>query len=86
MVLRDRFGEVHFHLVPYADPAQVRHVQDESIRTHDDAALAIVRRIEGHLDPDARHVFVGHGFITPGGEARPNLLPIFACNFARNVL
>lgn len=73
VVLSDNFGEVHFHLVPYADPAQVRHVlEDESIRTHDDAALAIVRRIEADLDPEARHVFVGHGFVTPGGEARAN--------------
>ena len=73
VVLRDRFGEVHFHLVPYADPAQVRHVlEDESIRTHDDAALAIIRRLEQGLDPHARHVFVGHGFFTPGGEPQAN--------------
>jgi len=73
VVLRDRFGEVHFHLVPYADPAQVRHVlEDETIRTHDDAALAIVRRIGENIDPQARHVFVGHGFVTPGGEAKAN--------------
>jgi len=73
VVLRDSFGEVHFHLVPYADPAQVRHVLgDESIRTHDDAALAIVRRIEERLDYRARHVYVGHGFVTPDGEAQAN--------------
>ena len=34
VVLKDEHGEVHFHLVPYADPSVVRHVfEDEEIRT-----------------------------------------------------
>ena len=73
VVLADESGEVHFHLAPYADPAQVRHLyEDETIRTHDDAMKAIVDRIAASMDPDARHVFVGHAFVTPGGEPREN--------------
>lgn len=73
VVLRDAYGEVHVHLVPYADPAQVRHLLGrEEIRTHDDAMQAIVARIAEDMDPRARHVFVGHAFVTPGGEPRPN--------------
>ncbi len=73
VVLHDQYGEVHFHLVPYADPAQLRMIlQDEDIRTHDDAMKAVTDRIVSQMHPDARHVLVGHAFVTPGGEARPN--------------
>ncbi|MUT64426.1 exonuclease SbcCD subunit D [Paenibacillus sp. NEAU-GSW1] len=73
VVLRDSFGEVHFHLVPYADPAQVRHVYgDEAIRTHDDAMREVTARIREKMDSAARHVLIGHAFVTPGGAAEPN--------------
>ncbi len=73
VVLNDQYGEVHFHLVPYSDPAQIRHLlQDEEIRTHDDAMKAVIDRIVEQMKPDARHVLIGHAFVTPGGEARPN--------------
>ncbi|MEF3303235.1 exonuclease SbcCD subunit D [Paenibacillus sp. GYB003] len=73
VVLNDEYGEVHVHLVPYADPAAVRILfGDETIRTHDDAMRAIVARIERTMDPAARHVFVGHAFVTPGGEPQSN--------------
>ncbi|MFF2888397.1 exonuclease SbcCD subunit D [Paenibacillus sp. NPDC057967] len=73
VVLRDEYGEVHFHLVPYADPAQIRHrLGDEAIRSHDDAMHAIVSRLEQTMDPSARHVLIGHAFITPTGESADN--------------
>ncbi|MDF2724644.1 MAG: nuclease SbcCD, subunit [Paenibacillus sp.] len=73
VVLRDEHGEVHVHLVPYADPAQVRALfADESIRSHDDAMKAIMSRIEAAMDRTARHIFVGHAFVTPGGEPQAN--------------
>lgn len=73
VVLQDEYGEVHVHLVPYADPAQVRHaLGDESVRTHDDAMRAIVRRIVERMEPRARHVLVAHAFVTPGGAAADN--------------
>lgn len=73
VVLRDEHGEVHFHLVPYADPAQVRFAfGDEEIRTHDDAMKAIVSKITSGMDQAARHVFVGHAFVTPGARPEEN--------------
>ncbi|WP_424769004.1 exonuclease SbcCD subunit D [Paenibacillus sp. sgz302251] len=73
VVLRDAHGEVHFHLIPYADPAQVRHqLADETIRTHDDAMKAIVAKLKTSMDPAARHVFVGHAFVTSTGEPEQN--------------
>jgi exonuclease SbcD len=71
--LADDYGEVHFHLVPYADPGIVRHVmQNEDIRSHDDAMRILMNEISSFKDPNARHVFVGHAFITPVGEAKEN--------------
>ncbi|MCU6796391.1 exonuclease SbcCD subunit D [Paenibacillus sp. WQ 127069] len=72
-ILCDEHGEVHFHLVPYADPAQIRYqLADETIKSHDDAAKAIVAKITAKMDPAARHVFVGHAFVTPYGEKQEN--------------
>jgi exonuclease SbcD len=69
VVLHDEFGEVHFHLVPYADPAQIRYLlADETIKSHDDATRAIITQITAQMDPAARHVYVGHAFVTPNGE------------------
>jgi len=71
--LHDEHGPVHVYLVPYADPAQVRlTLEDETIRSHDDAMRAIAARIEAEADPKARRIFVGHAFVTPGGEPQPN--------------
>ncbi|MDG0812056.1 exonuclease SbcCD subunit D [Cohnella rhizosphaerae] len=73
VALRDAHGPVHFHLVPFADPAAVRlALRDETIRSYDGAMAAIAERIRGSIDSAARHVLVGHAFVTPRGEAEPN--------------
>lgn len=73
VVLRDEFGEVHFHLVPYADPALVRYeLSDDSIKSHDDAMRAITNKIATTMDPAARHVLIGHAFVTATGEPELN--------------
>lgn len=73
VVLYDEAGEVHFHLVPFTDPSIVRQLyDDDTIRTYDDALLAIVKRIKQSMDPSARHVFVTHFFVTPHGEKQDN--------------
>src|SRR5690625_2313017 len=73
VVLQDQFGEVHFHLIPYSDPSMVRTLfADESIKTHDDASRKIIKLLAESMDPHARHVFVGHAFVTPFGEQQEN--------------
>ena len=73
VILHDAYGEVHFYLVPYADPAQVRFMlENDAIKTHDDAMKAIIESINLMKDPKARHVFVGHAFVTPHGEKQDN--------------
>ena len=73
IVMRDEYGEVHFYLIPYADPAIIRHlIGDESIRSHNDAMAAIVSHIKSNWDPSARHILIGHAFVTPYGEQEHN--------------
>ncbi|WP_153730939.1 exonuclease SbcCD subunit D [Sporosarcina obsidiansis] len=73
VVLRDAFGEVHFHLIPYADPSIVcNKLEDNSITNHQQAMREIINRIKKTMDPRARHIFVGHAFITPHGEKEEN--------------
>src|SRR5699024_5992102 len=55
----DEFGPVHFYLVPYADPAQVRNLyEDDTIQTFDDATRRIVDDIKQEMDPNDRHVLL----------------------------
>lgn len=73
VILYDKHGEVHFYLVPYTDPGKVKYVyQDDQVRTHDDATKAIVQGIEENMKKDARHVFIGHAFVTQRGEKQEN--------------
>ncbi|EFI69862.1 exonuclease sbcD-like protein [Lysinibacillus fusiformis ZC1] len=73
IVLNDQHGEVHFHLVPYAEPATIRNIfEDESIRSHQDAMRKIIEHITEDMDTSKRHVFVGHAFVTKYGEEEAN--------------
>ncbi|WP_018780388.1 exonuclease SbcCD subunit D [Bacillus sp. 95MFCvi2.1] len=73
VVLHDKYGEVHFHLTPYADPSIVRHVmKNEDIRSHDDAMRIFMNELSETMNQEARHVFVGHAFVTSSGEAEEN--------------
>ncbi|MFS0751117.1 exonuclease SbcCD subunit D [Oceanobacillus sp. 1P07AA] len=73
VIIEDSFGEVHFHFIPYTDPSTVRTLLDnDDIRSHDDAVECITRKIHENMDPHARHVAIGHAFVTPFGEEREN--------------
>ncbi|MGN7388383.1 exonuclease SbcCD subunit D [Sporosarcina sp. SAFN-015] len=73
VVLADQFGEVHFHLVPFCDPSIVKHLYEEhNVVDHHTAMEKVVGRILESMDNTARHVFVGHAFVTPLGEEEEN--------------
>lgn len=73
IVLNDEHGEVHFHLVPYAEPASIRSIfEEEAIRSHQDAMQKIIEYITADMDSSKRHVFVGHAFVTKYGEEEAN--------------
>ena len=73
VILKDEYGEVHFYLVPFADPSIVKHLyDDETISNHNDAMKKVTDGIQDKLKKDARHVFVGHAFVTKHGESEDN--------------
>lgn len=73
VILHDEYGAVHFHLIPFAEPSQVKHLfQDDTIQTHQDAMKAVTEFLGQQLDPTARHVFVGHAFVTKYGLQEEN--------------
>lgn len=73
IVLNDEFGEVHFHLVPFAEPSLVKHIfEDNNISSYDDAMKKVIESIEEKMDKSKRHVFIGHAFVTPYGEQEDN--------------
>lgn len=60
-------GGVNFFLVPYAEPASVKEVLDDSsISTHDEAMQAIVGRMEEYISSNESNVLVGHAFVIGG--------------------
>jgi exonuclease SbcD len=67
--LRDDFGLVAFHLMPFAIPVEVRSViGDDAIRNHETACAARISRFD--MVGTQRHVLVGHLF-ADGGNATP---------------
>ena len=73
VVLNDEFGEVHFHLLPYTDPSHVRYIYgDDTVKTQQDAMAKILEHVVESLDPSARHVLVGHAFVTKDGVKEEN--------------
>lgn len=73
VILNDEFGEVVFHFIPYAEPGQVRHVlENEDIHSHDDAMKVIIDTIKENWNPTARHIAIGHAFVTIRGEEADN--------------
>ena len=73
IVLSDEFGDVHFHLVPFAEPAAVRTIlADDTIQSHQDAMRKIIAHIEETMDTSKRNVFIGHAFVTKYGKEEEN--------------
>ncbi len=62
VTLSDALGEVHFGLLPFLKPIQVRRFYpDEKIETYEDAVRAVLRH--SPIDPSARNVLVCHQFV-----------------------
>lgn len=63
ITLKDEWGELCVHLLPFIRPAAARHVfLEEKIESHQDAVSAVVRHME--IDPAKRNVLVAHQFVT----------------------
>lgn len=69
VTLADADGPVHFHCLPYADPATVRACfDDSSARCHESAMKCCLDRIRADR-PHGRHVLVAHAFVVGGAES-----------------
>ncbi|GGB61883.1 exonuclease subunit SbcD [Virgibacillus dakarensis] len=70
ITIHDEFGPVHFHLIPYVEPAEVRSFFDnEEITSHHTAMEAIIDHIKQNNDMKERHLFIGHAFLAGGMES-----------------
>ncbi|WP_173918763.1 exonuclease SbcCD subunit D [Halobacillus sp. Marseille-Q1614] len=70
VTLEDEHGPVHFHLIPYVEPAEVAHwLEDSAIKSHHQATERIIDYISTHYDMSERHLWVGHAFIAGGMES-----------------
>ncbi|MEK3763635.1 MULTISPECIES: exonuclease SbcCD subunit D [unclassified Solibacillus] len=73
VIMHDEYGEVHFYLVPFAEPSIVRNIfGDESITTHEGAMARIIEEIKLTVDPEKRNIIVGHAFVTKDGMPEQN--------------
>uniref|UniRef100_UPI00107510BC metallophosphoesterase family protein n=1 Tax=Deinococcus fonticola TaxID=2528713 RepID=UPI00107510BC len=76
LVLQDEWGAVHFHCVPFCEPAVVRsRLGASDVRTFDEAMAACLQPIRASLNLNARHVLLAHGSVlgartTPSSERR----------------
>lgn len=69
VTIHDSHGPVHFHLIPYTEPAEVREAfQEEDVTSHQTAMETIIAHIEGKHDMDERHILIGHAFLAGGME------------------
>jgi len=70
IVLRDEHGPVRICALPFADPAEARHVYgDEAIHDQQAVAAAGVRQALAAAAPDERLVLVAHAFVAGGLES-----------------
>lgn len=64
VVLTDEWGEVHFHLLPYADLATLRYeLQDDTLADYQMAMAKVLENIESHWAEGERHVLIAHGVV-----------------------
>ncbi|MCS7019713.1 MAG: exonuclease SbcCD subunit D [Cytophagales bacterium] len=70
VVLHDAHGEVHFHPIPYTEPTNLRLPENDKayFDSHEAVMRHLVANITRKTSSQARHVAVGHAFIS-GGES-----------------
>lgn len=67
--LSDKFGPIHFYLIPYAAPTIIREVfAAPEVKDHDSAMEAMMKNLRLILNKEVRNVLVTHGFVRGAGE------------------
>lgn len=66
--LKDEYGEIFIHLLPFVKPAVVRYAlkREELPETYQEAAALVMERMK--VDKEARNILVAHQFVTGAGR------------------
>jgi exonuclease SbcD len=67
VTVKDEYGEVRFHMLPYIRPADVRRFYGEEVCDSYESAVAAVIGAAG-IDKSARNVLIAHQFFAPEGS------------------
>ncbi|MBR1757286.1 MAG: exonuclease SbcCD subunit D [Lachnospiraceae bacterium] len=75
VMIPDVFGEVHFYLLPFVKPSQVRSAfPEEEIASYTDAMRVAVSHMD--LDLSVRNVLVTHQFVAGATRSESEILPV----------
>jgi exonuclease SbcD len=78
LVLKDKYGDIMFFPLPYAEPALVREkFCNEKARDHGSSMEIMLERIKEEKSPDVRSVLLSHSFVTGSSESDSER-PLFA--------
>lgn len=67
VTLRDEYGPVRFHLMPFFRPGVIRsQIKDARIEIYDDAVRAAVERM--NVNPNERNVLLAHHFVCASNQ------------------
>ena len=67
LIMPIEWNNIQFWLIPYHDALTARAVlQDENIKSFDDAMQQIIAKIKEQQDPDKMQMLVGHTFVAGG--------------------
>ncbi|UOQ93516.1 exonuclease SbcCD subunit D [Halobacillus shinanisalinarum] len=70
VTIHDYYGPIHFHLIPYVEPAEVAYMfDDHEVRSHQQAAAKLIAHIKEKYNMKERHVWIGHAFLAGGMES-----------------
>lgn len=64
--LKDTYGMVHIHLLPFLKPAMIKPYFEESIETYDDALRLVIS--SASIDPAERNILLAHQFVINGTQ------------------
>ncbi|MCE9776806.1 exonuclease SbcCD subunit D [Shewanella algae] len=69
LILKGRDGDACFYPIPYAEPAQVRHVLEVDAGSHQQAMACLLDQVQAHDSQGLPKVVVAHCFLDGGSES-----------------
>lgn len=69
VILEDKFGQVNFYPLPYAEPAIVRDAYGVELHSHDEAMKLLTDDIKSNMQLNKRNVLITHTFASGGEES-----------------